>query len=77
MVSGDFDLLEEEPSADAVAAEEMGPLETVELADDEREELKELLSTYGFQLEEARYQKFRKIVPRSKRPFYGKETEEG
>jgi hypothetical protein len=48
-----------------------------ELEDEERKDLKKLLPTYGFQLDEAQYQKFRKIVPRSKRPFYGKETEEG
>lgn len=45
-------------------------------AEDEKE-LKELLPAYGFELEEKKYQKFRKIVPKSKRPFYGKDTEEG
>ncbi|NYB52607.1 MAG: tributyrin esterase [Methanobacteriaceae archaeon] len=48
-----------------------------ELEDEEREKLKELLEKYQFQLTPEEYQKFRKIVPRSARPFYGKETEEG
>jgi glutamate synthase domain-containing protein 3 len=48
-----------------------------ELEAQELDELRELLTSYGFQLEEAQYQKFRKIVPWSKEPFYGKETEEG
>lgn len=48
-----------------------------ELEEDERETLKELLEDYDFNLTQENYQKFRKIVPRSARPFYGKETEEG
>lgn len=48
-----------------------------ELETNERDQLKELLESYDFNLKEEDYQKFRKIVPRSARPFYGKETEEG
>jgi methylamine---glutamate N-methyltransferase subunit B len=48
-----------------------------ELEEDEREDLKKLLEKYDFQLQKEDYQKFRKIVPRSARPFYGKDTEEG
>lgn len=48
-----------------------------ELEEDERNELKELLENYNFHLEEDKYQSFRKIVPRSARPFYGQESEEG
>ena len=49
-----------------------------EIDDESKNELKELLPVYGFELEEDKYDKFKKIVPRSKRPFYGgKESEEG
>ncbi len=48
-----------------------------EINDKDKEELYELLTNYEFQLTEDDYKKFRKIVPRSKRPFYGKESEEG
>jgi methylamine---glutamate N-methyltransferase subunit B len=48
-----------------------------ELEAGEREELRELLEGYDFHLEEEKYQNFRKIVPRSARPFYGQESEEG
>jgi methylamine---glutamate N-methyltransferase subunit B len=48
-----------------------------ELDPDERIELKELLTKYDFELKEEKYHKFRKIVPRSARPFYGQESEEG
>lgn len=48
-----------------------------ELETNERNQLKELLESYDFNLKKEDYQKFRKIVPRSARPFYGKETEEG
>jgi glutamate synthase domain-containing protein 3 len=48
-----------------------------ELEDEEREELKEILEKYQFQVDKETCQNFRKIVPRSARPFYGKETEEG
>ncbi|MDI6702779.1 GXGXG domain-containing protein [Methanothermobacter wolfeii] len=44
---------------------------------EEEDELRELLSGYGFDLEDDDYRAFRKIVPRSKRPFYGEESEEG
>ena len=43
----------------------------------ELKELKELLPEYGFDLTEEDYESFKKIVPRSNRPFYGKESEEG
>jgi glutamate synthase domain-containing protein 3 len=49
--------------------EEVGP--------EEREELKETLKGYGFELTDEDYKKFKKIVPRSNRPFYGQESEEG
>jgi methylamine---glutamate N-methyltransferase subunit B len=49
--------------------EEVGP--------EESEELKETLTTYGFELTDDDYKKFTKIVPRSNRPFYGQESEEG
>jgi methylamine---glutamate N-methyltransferase subunit B len=45
--------------------------------DDDKKELKELLTTFGFQLTDKEYNDFKKIIPRSKRPFYGKESEEG
>ncbi len=48
-----------------------------QLEEDEREDLKKLLEKYDFHLQKEDYQKFRKIVPRSARPFYGKDTEEG
>ena len=48
-----------------------------EINDKDKTELYELLTNYGFQLTENDYENFRKIVPRSKRPFYGKESEEG
>ena len=48
-----------------------------EIDTEDKKELKELLPAYGFELEEGKYDEFRKIVPRSKRPFYGKDTEEG
>jgi glutamate synthase domain-containing protein 3 len=49
-----------------------------EIDDDDKKELKELLTSYKFELEEEKYNTFKKIVPRSKRPFYGgKESEEG
>ncbi len=44
---------------------------------EERDELRHLLIFNGFKLKETEYGKFKKIVPRSKRPFYGKESEEG
>lgn len=47
------------------------------LNEGEMNELKELLNVYGFQLTEEDYKNFKKIVPRSKRPFYGEESEEG
>jgi methylamine---glutamate N-methyltransferase subunit B len=48
-----------------------------ELEGEEREELRELLEEYDFHLDEEKYQNFHKIVPRSARPFYGQESEEG
>ena len=48
-----------------------------EINDKDKEELYELLTNYGFQLTEDDYKNFKKIVPRSNRPFYGKESEEG
>ncbi len=45
--------------------------------DKDKEELYELLTKYGFKLTEDDYKNFKKIVPRSNRPFYGKESEEG
>ena len=45
--------------------------------DEDKKALQELLPHYGFDLTAEDYDKFRKIVPRSKRPFYGKESEEG
>ncbi|MDZ4170992.1 MAG: GXGXG domain-containing protein [Methanobacteriaceae archaeon] len=48
-----------------------------EIDDNDKKELKELLPTYGFELDDKNYDKFRKIVPRSKRPFYGHDSEEG
>ena len=48
-----------------------------ELDPKERIELKELLTKYNFDLTDEKYHKFRKIVPRSARPFYGQESEEG
>ena len=48
-----------------------------ELNNDDLKELKELLPEYGFDLSEKDYESFKKIVPRSNRPFYGKESEEG
>ena len=48
-----------------------------ELNDEDKKELKELLPKYDFELEETEYNSFKKIVPRSNRPFYGKESEEG
>ncbi|HSQ01658.1 MAG TPA: GXGXG domain-containing protein [Methanobacterium sp.] len=48
-----------------------------ELDEDDKMELKELLPKYGFDLGEDEYNTFKKIVPRSNRPFYGKESEEG
>ena len=48
-----------------------------ELNEEDKKELKELLPEYGFDLKEEDYNSFKKIVPRSNRPFYGKESEEG
>jgi glutamate synthase domain-containing protein 3 len=48
-----------------------------ELDNEDKKELKELLPVYGFDLKESDYDAFKKIVPRSNRPFYGKESEEG
>ncbi|MDD1774298.1 MAG: GXGXG domain-containing protein [Methanobacterium sp.] len=48
-----------------------------ELDEEDKRELEELLPEYGFQLSPEDYRDFKKIVPLSKRPFYGKESEEG
>ncbi|MDI9615727.1 GXGXG domain-containing protein [Methanothermobacter sp.] len=48
-----------------------------DITPEEEEELRDVLSEYGFELEDDGYRSFRKIVPRSKRPFYGEESEEG
>ncbi len=48
-----------------------------EIDENDEKELKELLSAYGFEPKDDGYDKFKKIVPLSKRPFYGKESEEG
>lgn len=48
-----------------------------EVNDADKKELEELLPQYGFNLEHGEYADFKKIVPLSKRPFYGKESEEG
>jgi len=45
--------------------------------EDDENELKDLLPAYGFNLKPEEYNEFKKIVPLSKRPFYGKESEEG
>lgn len=48
-----------------------------EVDEDDKKELQELLRHYGFNLDHDEYADFKKIVPLSKRPFYGKESEEG
>ena len=48
-----------------------------ELDEENKKELQELLPSYGFNLKQEDYAEFKKIVPQSKRPFYGKESEEG
>jgi len=50
---------------------------TEKLTDKEKKELQKTLKENGFKIEKAEYDKFKKIIPRSKRPFYGKEAEEG
>lgn len=49
----------------------------VEISKEDKKDLKELLPAYDFHLEDSKYNEFKKIVPRSKRPFYGQESEEG
>ena len=51
--------------------------DVIEVTDDDKKELKELLKTYDFKLEDEKFNQFKKIIPRSMRPFYGKESEEG
>lgn len=48
-----------------------------EIDDADKKELKELLPQYGFNLNDAEYVDFKKIVPKSNRPFYGQDSEEG
>lgn len=56
----------------------LGKNAKVEKIDDaDKKELQELLPIYGFRLSDEDYNSFKKIMPRSKRPFYGKESEEG
>lgn len=47
------------------------------ITEKEKVELEKILGDSGFKLENTEYDKFKKIVPRSRRPFYGKEVEEG
>lgn len=51
--------------------------EVVEVTDEDKNELKEILETYDFKVEDEKFNEFKKIIPRSMRPFYGKESEEG
>ncbi|WP_084270680.1 GltB/FmdC/FwdC-like GXGXG domain-containing protein [Methanobrevibacter cuticularis] len=48
----------------------------LDIDDNDKKELKTLLSNYDFVLDDDDYDKFRKIVPKSKRPFYGHDEEE-
>ncbi|MCE5215107.1 MAG: GXGXG domain-containing protein [Methanobacterium sp.] len=48
-----------------------------EINAEDKKELMEILTPHGFDLKDDDYKNFKKIVPRSKRPFYGKESEEG
>ncbi|MBM4241300.1 MAG: tributyrin esterase [Euryarchaeota archaeon] len=48
-----------------------------EVNENDINELKKVLISYGFQLDDNKYFEFKKIVPLSKRPFYGQESEEG
>lgn len=43
-----------------------------EITNEDKLELKELLTKYDFELSDDDYNQFKKIVPKSKRPFYGK-----
>ena len=42
-----------------------------EITAEDKKELKDTLSGYGFDLDESEYDDFKKVVPESKRPFYG------
>jgi len=48
----------------------------VDIDENELAELENTLSFYDFDLTDEDYKKFRKIIPKSKRPFYGNEEEE-
>lgn len=48
----------------------------VDIDENDLEELKTVLTQYNFDLNNEDYKKFRKIIPKSKRPFYGNEEEE-
>ena len=48
----------------------------VDIDEEDLNELKTTLSVYDFDLTDEDYNNFRKIVPKSKRPFYGNEEEE-
>jgi len=48
-----------------------------EIDHEDKKELNELLPAYGFELTPDEYEKFKKIVPQSKRPFYGTDSEDG
>ncbi|ADP77898.1 glutamate synthase (NADPH) GltB3 subunit [Methanothermus fervidus DSM 2088] len=43
----------------------------------DEEELNKILNENGFNIKKSEYDEFKKIVPKSKRPFYGKQSEEG
>ncbi|MBZ9570723.1 GXGXG domain-containing protein [Methanobrevibacter sp. TMH8] len=48
----------------------------VNIDENDLNELKDVLTHYNFDLNDDDYKKFRKIIPKSKRPFYGNEEEE-
>lgn len=48
----------------------------VDIDENDLKELSAILTQYDFDLNEKDYKKFRKIIPKSKRPFYGNEEEE-
>jgi len=48
----------------------------LDISQDDLDELKTVLSHYDFNLSDEDYNDFKKIVPKSKRPFYGNDEEE-
>ncbi|MEA4957685.1 hypothetical protein SDC9_24009 [bioreactor metagenome] len=48
----------------------------VDISEENLEELKSTLNKYNFDLSDEDYKSFKKIVPKSKRPFYGNDEEE-